>query len=192
VRYAIVLFTLLVAACGATGPYVWATQLPPSSERAHRAIRPGDKVQVVVYGQDTMSGEFEVRVGGDIILPVAGRIQAKDALPDELAVTIATRLRGALADPRVTAVISSRKAPNVSVLGEVTASGRYEMRDGDGVLEALAKAGGLSAYADRDSVYVIRRSNQASRIRFRYSELASGYARAVDFELIDGDVVLVQ
>jgi polysaccharide export outer membrane protein len=89
-------------------------------------------------------------------------------------------------------VIVARKPANISVLGEVRTPGRYELRDREGVLEALARAGGLTPFADRDAVFVVRRNQQAPRIRFRFSDLASGSPASVNYELVDGDVIVVE
>jgi polysaccharide export outer membrane protein len=138
-----------------------------------------------------MSGEFEVRPEGDIVLPSVGRLQAANLTPERLAVDLTTRLRGILEDPRVTIVVASRRAVSVGVLGEVRTPGRYELRSNEGVLDALARAGGLTPFADPDQVYVIKKT-PTQRIRFRYSELTRADPASVAFRLHDGDIVVVE
>jgi polysaccharide export outer membrane protein len=181
-----------VVGCTRTGPYVWASNVPAPAQGASRIVRPGDKLQVVVAGQDTMSGEVEVRPGGELILPVAGRFRAVGLTPEALAQELTKRLEGVVVRPIVTVVLVSRKPPSVTVLGEVRTPGRFEMRDGEGVLEALARAGGLTPFADEDSVFVLRRHQQNPRVRFRYSDLAAAVPSSIGFELIDGDVVVAE
>lgn len=182
---------LLVCACASAQPYVWVGQYRPGAPVA-RAISAGDHVQVAVLNQDPMSGDFEVRPGGEILLPVLGKIEAAGRTADELAATITARLRGLVNDPRVTVVVSSRHVSNVSVLGEVRTPGRYDIRDGDGVLDALARAGGLTEFADGDSIFVIRRGMPAPRIRFRYRDLTAADKVSTGFVLQDTDVVVVE
>jgi polysaccharide export outer membrane protein len=136
-----------------------------------------------------MSGEFEVRPAGELLLPVSGRVMAVGLTAPELAQQLTTRLRGLLADPRVTVVIAARRAANVSLLGEVRAPGRFELREGEGILEALARAGGMTPFADEDRIFVVRRG-LPSRVRFRFRDLVAGRGNA--FELLDGDVVVVE
>jgi polysaccharide export outer membrane protein len=186
-----VLVCVILLSCS-SGSYVWFSDVPSPPATVSQALRVGDRVQVSVFGQEALSGEFEIRPNGELLLPVAGRVRAIDLVPDQLGVAIADRLKGVIADPRVTVVMTTRRPPQVSVLGEVTTPGRYELRDGEGVLEALARGGGLSAYAARDEIYVIRRSQGAQRVRFRYEDLANAVPAAVKFELRDGDVVLVE
>jgi polysaccharide export outer membrane protein len=178
--------------CGSSAPFVWASQVPPAEAKVDEALRPGDHVQVVVFGQDTLSGEFEIRPAGDLVLPVAGRVVARGKTLEALAAEVSGKLRGALANPKVTIVIASRRPPNVSVIGEITTPGRYDLREGDGVLDALARAGGFTTFADRDKVFVLRRVPKTERIRFRYQDLIAAVPSSVGFELRDGDVVVVE
>jgi hypothetical protein len=60
------------------------------------------------------------------------------------------------------------------------------------VLGALARAGGLTEFADGDSVYVLREFPKRTRIRFKYDDLARGEDKAVGFKLRDRDVVIVE
>jgi polysaccharide export outer membrane protein len=179
-------------ACSPTGPYMWASELPAPSAGAAKIVRPGDRLQVVVHGQETMSGEFEVRPGGEVLLPVAGQFRAAGLTVAALSEEVTTRLQGVLQKPYVTIVIAARRTLAVSVLGEVKSPGRYELADGEGLLELLARSGGLTPFADNSSIFVIRRHDKARRIRFRYSDLVAGLPSSVAFELVQGDVVVAE
>lgn len=182
---------LSLGGCSSSPPYVWVSQLPANDARAPDALRAGDKIQVSVYGQDAMSGEFEIRPAGDVILPVAGSTMVAGKTTEQVAVDVSARLAGALANPKVTVIISARRPTGVSVMGEVRAPGRYELGDGEGVLHALARAGGLTEFADHDAVYVIR-TEANRRIRFRYSDLVGADPASSRFQLRNGDVVVVE
>ncbi|HYO93185.1 MAG TPA: polysaccharide biosynthesis/export family protein [Polyangiaceae bacterium] len=179
-------------ACAPTGPYVWVTQLPSAQQTGAPVLRPGDRVQVIIHGQDAMSGEVEVRPGGDLVLPVSGRFVAQGLTPEQLAEQVQIRLAGVLAQAQVTAVLTARRPASVSVLGEVREAGQYELREGEGVLNALARAGGLTAFAASEGIFVIRRTPELVRIRFRFADLAAAEPTSVRFELRDGDVVVVE
>jgi polysaccharide export outer membrane protein len=181
-----------LTACASTAPYVWVSELPQSAPTQTATLRAGDSVQVVVRGQDSMSGEFAVRSDGNVVVPVAGSLKAEGLTPGELAAVLTKRLHNVVTDPRVTIVISQRRASSVSVLGEVRTPGRYDLMQAGGVLEALARAGGLTEFADPDQVYVIRRDKQPTRVRFTYDDLTAGDPASIRFELEDGDVVVVE
>ena len=138
-----------------------------------------------------MSGEFEVRQTGELVTPVVGRITAVGLTTDALASRIATRLSGVLAKPNVSVVLSSRRPIGVTVVGEVTQPGHYDLKEPSGVLEALGEAGGLTEFAARDELYVLRRaSGRVIRVRFRYGDLAVATPASINFRLRDGDIVL--
>lgn len=183
--------SIVVTGCGPTGPYVWASNLPPSSNDPN-IVRTGDRLQVVVHGQEAMSGEFDVRPGGQFVLPVAGQVPAAGLTTSAIAADVTRRLQGILTKPHVTVVIATRQVGSIIVLGEVRAPGRYDLKEGDGVLEALAKAGGLTPFADEDSLFVVRRGQANPRVRFRFSDLAAAVPSSVNYRLIDGDVVVVE
>lgn len=159
---------------------------------ADRIIIPGDKLQVVVAGQTDMSGEFDVRPSGEVMLPTAGRFNTAGRTPEALAAEVTNRLRGVLADPRVNILLAVRPQPTVSVLGEVKTPGRFTLNNNEGMLDLLARAGGLSMFANEDAIYVIQRANPGPRIRFRYSDLAAADPASLRFRLHDGDVVIVE
>jgi polysaccharide export outer membrane protein len=185
------LVLVCLVACASTGPYVWASDLPPPPAKTSREFRLGDRIQVLVHGQDQLNSEQEVRAGGDIVVPVAGAVRAEGLTAEMLAEQIKVRLSRSFADPRVSVLLVVGRPSNVSVLGEVRSAGRYEVSDKEGVLQALARAGGLTPFADPDKIFVVRKG-AGPRVRFRYADLVAGRPESVRFELQNGDVVVVE
>jgi polysaccharide biosynthesis/export protein len=185
---------LLASACTTVRPYVWADRLPApvGDAESASALQIGDHVLVAVQGQDAMSGDIEIRPSGDILMPVAGRFQAAGKTVDALSAEISARLRGILESPRVTVVLALRKPPNVTVIGEVKTPGRYEIRYGDGVLETLARAGGLTDFASEDNIYLIRHERPVPRVRFRYDDLVVAEPASSRIKVGDGDIIVVE
>lgn len=183
---------LLVACHTSTAGFVWVQDLPPVARRAvAEPLRPGDRVFIVVHGQEALSGDFEVRPGGEVILPAVGPVPAAGGTPEQLAALLRDRMKGLLTDPQVSAVLSLRKAL-ISVIGEVKSSGQYDLSSGEIVLQALARAGGLGIFANEDGIYVVRQKPVPQRVRFRYSDLVNGDEQSNRFELADGDVIVVE
>lgn len=181
-----------VVGCGSSRSFVWVSDyVSQGSARAPRPLRPGDRIQVVVRGQDTLGTQAEIRPDGEVVLPVVGSVVAGSRTPTELANEIASRLVGVVQSPSVTVIVERRRTI-VTVLGEVRGSGRFELEPGEGLLQILARAGGLTPFADSDAIFVLRRDPQLARIRFRYDELAGGDPVSVGFELRDGDTVMVE
>jgi len=80
----------------------------------------------------------------------------------------------------------------VSVLGEVTKAGSYPLDPRATVAQVLASAGGLTEFASRDSIYVVRAGPPPVRVRFTYEEVSRGAPASAGFVLHDGDLVVVE
>jgi polysaccharide export outer membrane protein len=93
---------------------------------------------------------------------------------------------------RSTVVLEEAAPLHVSVLGEVMRPGYYPLTPGSGLAEALANAGGFTEFAHRDRLYIVRRSPEATRIRFTYDALVHAEGKASAFRLRSGDVLVVE
>jgi polysaccharide biosynthesis/export protein len=155
-------------------------------------IQPGDKLAVSVWNQTNLSGDQIVRPDGNITLPLAGDVAVAGLTPPACAKEIARRLNGLVLDPKVSVSVAGTREASVSVLGEVRDAGAYPLKPGEGVLEILARAGGLSEFADRDRIFVIRKKGEPVRVRFQYAKLVRQEGAGVAFNLQDGDVVVVE
>ena len=115
----------------------------------------GDRLRVLVYGQDGLTNSYTVDAGGMITLPLIGAVPARGATPSELARRIATRLRaGYIREPHVAAEIESYRP--FFILGEVAAPGQYPFVPNMTAENAVAIAGGFTARASRPSVDLSR------------------------------------
>jgi polysaccharide biosynthesis/export protein len=115
----------------------------------------------------------------------------------DLAGRLQGRLKAYVVNPVVTVTLEELRPLRVSVLGEVGKPGVYDLDRGSGVLAALAAGGGLTDYAHRDRIYVLRYDHRASdptptRIRFRWDALSRGERAAATFLLRSGDLVVVE
>lgn len=155
-------------------------------------IQAGDKLVVNVWSQANLSGEHVVRPDGNITMPLVGDVAVAGLTPPSCSKEVARRLNGLVLEPKVSVSVAGTREPSVSVLGEVRDSGAYPLKPGEGVLEIIARAGGLSEFADRDRIFVIRRKGEPIRVRFRYEKLVRQEGAAVSFALQDGDVVVVE
>jgi len=141
---------LLTAGCLGSDP----TAPPPGSPIELR-LAPGDKIRVVVYGEDKVSGDFQIDNAGDISLPLAGTIKGAGLTKAEMEREITTRLKSQyLRDPKVTVDVISYRP--FYVLGEVSKPGEYPFRSGLNVLSAIAIAGGATYRASNSKVMIQR------------------------------------
>lgn len=116
----------------------------------------GDKVKVVVYGEEDLSGEFQVDGGGNLTLPLIGEVRAAGLTTAELERAVEDNLaHGYLVSPRVSAEVTNYRP--FTILGEVNKPGEYPYENGMTVLNAVALAGGYTYRAEQDTVYIRRK-----------------------------------
>jgi polysaccharide export outer membrane protein len=127
-----------------------AAPAPAPYDDAYR-LDAGDKLRVVVYGQDGLTNTYAIDAGGSITMPLIGAVQARGRTPAKLAAEISARLRnGYIRDPSVAVEIESYRP--FFILGEVAAPGQYPYVPNMSVESAVAIAGGFSPRARRDNV----------------------------------------
>ncbi len=111
----------------------------------------GDKLRVVVYGQEGLTNTYAIDAGGAITMPLIGTVPARGRTPASLAAEISAKLRnGYIREPSVAVEIESYRP--FFILGEVAAPGQYPYVPNMTVESAVAIAGGFSPRARRDSV----------------------------------------
>jgi polysaccharide biosynthesis/export protein len=120
----------------------------------------GDKLRVVVFGQDGLTNSYAIDAGGSITLPLIGSVAARGKTPTGLAADISARLRnGYIREPSVAVEVETYRP--FFILGEVQAPGQYPYVPNMSVESAVAIAGGFSPRAKRDAVTL---THNASRV----------------------------
>jgi len=139
------------------------TQQAPATSTAPRPygdlefrLGPEDVIEVSVYQDKELSTTVPVRPDGKISVPLVGEIPASGKTATELQKEITHRYAQFISEPAVTIVVKEVNSPKVSVLGEVKNPGMYKIKDRATVLDAIAMAGGMTEYAKKDKVMIIR------------------------------------
>ncbi len=124
----------------------------------------GDRLRIVVFGQDGLSNSYIVDAAGNITMPLIGAVPARGTSTSELARVVGTRLRnGFIREPHVAIEIESYRP--FFILGEVTYPGQYPYVPNMTVETAVAIAGGFTPRAYRWDVKVARnQGGQAYRM----------------------------
>ena len=182
--------------CASAGNYVWVHDLPPIAPAAAKddlyVINVGDTLAVRVFEQEAMSSKVKVRADGRVALPIIGEFEVRGKRPWDVARELEVKLKEFVVAPKVTVNVDEFATLLVAVLGEVTHPGSYPLQPASGVLQALASAGGLTEYATRDRIFVLRKTPALRRVRFTFDALSRNEARAATFALQTGDVVVVE
>ena len=139
-------------------PFVRAQQPDPSTSSAPiqqsyysnlptQPIGPNDLIGISVYGSPELSSPVRVDGNGMIRLPMLQNpIQASGLYPSQLDTAIADALKkgNVLVDPIVTATIVEYQSRPVSVMGAVKTPLVFQVSQPTTLLEALARAGGIT------------------------------------------------
>ncbi len=115
----------------------------------------GDRLRVVVFGQDGLTNSYSVDAGGSITMPLIGPVAARGLTPAELSAAIGARLRqGFIREPHIAVEIETYRP--FFILGEVTFPGQYPFVANMTVETAVAIAGGFTPRAYHTDVVLSR------------------------------------
>lgn len=115
----------------------------------------GDRLRVVVYGQEGLTNSYSVDAAGSITMPLIGTVPARGRTPAELAAAITSRLQGGfIREPYVAVEIEAYRP--FFILGEVAAPGQYPYVPNMTAESAVAIAGGFTPRAKRSAVQISR------------------------------------
>lgn len=106
-------------------------------------INPGDQLNVQVFGEPTLTQTVTVLDDGTIQYPLIGKVKVGGNTPTQAASTITKSLQDYVKHPIVTVAVAQAGQNNVLVLGDVKTPGRYVVRSGAHLSDAIAAAGGL-------------------------------------------------
>jgi polysaccharide biosynthesis/export protein len=175
--------TYVPAPAAASRPYDAYAAAPASAPGRYDAaykLDAGDKLRVVVYGQEGLTNTYAIDASGSITMPLIGQVPARGRSPASLAAEISARLRnGYIREPSVAVEIESYRP--FFILGEVQAPGQYPYVPNMTVESAVAIAGGFSPRAKRDMVTLTHTDAGG----------AARYAVPLGTSLAPGDTVFV-
>jgi polysaccharide export outer membrane protein len=119
------------------------------------ALDSGDRLRVVVFGQEGLSASYSVDTGGNITMPLIGAVPARGQTPAQLQAAIAAKLRqGYVREPHVAVEIETYRP--FFILGEVTLPGQYPYVANMTVETAVAIAGGYTPRAFKHKIEISR------------------------------------
>jgi polysaccharide export outer membrane protein len=173
------------------GPANLAAIGAPLPETEYR-IGALDKLDVTVFQVKELTVEkLQVDATGKIILPLIGEITAKGKTTAELSREIADRLSEKyLQSPQVTVTVAEALSRKITVEGQVNDAGVFELKGRTSLLEAVAKAKGVSKGADLHHVSIVRNVDGAPHAAtFNLAAISAG--KAPNPEVLGDDIVIV-
>ena len=145
------------------------------------ALDSGDRLRVVVFGQQNLTNTYAVDASGRIEMPLIGSVVARGLTPQQLAQSVAASLRrGYMRDPSVSAEIVAYRP--FFILGEVNNPGQYPYLAHMTVETAVAIAGGYGPRGSKGDVTISR----------TVRGVPSKFTAPLTFQIRPGDTIRVK
>jgi len=166
-----------------------ALEVVPSSYIVGEA----DVLRINVWKQPEISqGNVVVRPDGMVSMPLIGEIKVSGMTPVQIEAKLVEDLKQYVNEPRVTVTVAEVGSKAVYVTGEVQHPGAYPLVRPIDVLQVIAKAGGVTPFAHRRSVFVLREvSGKKQKLPVDYGKIFHGKAQEQNIILEPGDTVVV-
>lgn len=133
------------------GPQVVAME----QEDTSYTLGSGDKLRVVVFGQEGLSASYSVDTAGNITMPLIGAVRARGLTTAGLQQAVVAKLRnGYVREPHVAVEVEIYRP--FFILGEVTLPGQYAYVPNMTVETAVAIAGGYTPRAFKRQIEISR------------------------------------
>jgi polysaccharide export outer membrane protein len=175
----------------AAGPHVAPADTPPVDVDPNYVIGPADSIMVNVWKEPTFTESVLVRPDGMISVPALGDVPAAGKTPMQLAADLTTRLKKLIIEPTVTVTVVAINSKRVYLVGEIGHIGPLPMTPDMTVMQAIASAGGLTPFANKKHIYILRgEPGKQTKIAFNYKKaLKTGDSQGITLE--PGDTIVV-
>ncbi len=156
-------------------------------------INKGDKLRVDVWQEENLRMEVLVSPDGTISFPLIGIVPAAGKTLAGLREDIRNRLDEYIPSPEVNVTLLTLEGNVIYILGEVARPGPYIMLKDLQVIQALSLAGGLTPFASKDEIHIVRKTKDGrfQSIPFDYGEVEDGEDLETNIPLQSGDTVIV-
>lgn len=172
---------------------------PPTENVAPPRLTPdyrigvGDVLAINVWREPEASYDaVAVRSDGKISVPLVKEVHVKGLTPTELEKVLTRKYAEFINDPEVTVIIRQINSQMVYIIGGVMRPGALPLSSQMTILQALAVSGGLTDYAKKKKIYVLREmGGKQMQLAFDYPAVLSGKNSEQNVFLLPGDTIVV-
>ncbi|MCC7499515.1 MAG: polysaccharide biosynthesis/export family protein [Bryobacterales bacterium] len=147
-----------------------------------------DIIQVRVWREPDVSGEFAIRPDGKFTMPLIGEVTASGLTPKQLTAHVTEKLTKFINSPEVFIMVREVRSKKYLVSGEVNRPGSYPLVTPTTVVEAIVSAGGFRDFANRKKIVIMRGTE---RIKFNYVDVIKGKGNGLNMKVEPGDHIYV-
>lgn len=158
---------MLVTACADRPPVI--SDRPQEASDSLLRLQPGDQINLIVYGEETLTNVYRLDEDGNINVPLIGKMKAGGQTKGALQQMISDALIAGnfQTTPYVTVEIEALRPLYIN--GEVNQPGSFAYQPSLDVFQAIALAGGYTPRASKDKILITRTRN-GERFRFYADE----------------------
>lgn len=127
-----------------------------TSESNSFQLQIGNRLEILIYREDDLSGVYEIDPSGKLTFPLIGEIQVAGLEVEKLREELTSRLKKYLVDPQVSISRAEDTTKSISVLGHVTKPGTYDYAPGSTLMRLISTAGGFAESANKKKIKIIR------------------------------------
>lgn len=152
----------------------------------------GDVLELSVWGDEDLQREVLIRPDGKISFPLIGDVQAAGKSVNNLKTELEKKINKYVPDVPVTVILKTINYPKVFIVGKVQNPSLYIMEGNTTVVQALAMAGGLTTFASKNDISVLRQTKSGQEIfPFKYGDIEKGKSLEQNIVLSSGDTIIV-
>jgi polysaccharide export outer membrane protein len=120
-------------------------------------IGAGDVLNINVWKEPSLSGTVKVRPDGFVTVALVNEIQVMGMTTGQLRKVLEDKYKDFTVDPFITVRLETIASSEVFLVGQVLRPGALPLNGNESLLQVLTRAGGLSVFADRSNIRVLRR-----------------------------------
>jgi polysaccharide export outer membrane protein len=186
--------SIVLIGCASTGPLSENAKLEDLKEVNLRTsefvLGAGDTVAFAVYRQDDLARSVKIDTSGKVMFPLIGDIQVAGKSIFTLRDELKERYSVYLVNPQIIVTVTAISSKKFLVLGEVNSPGVFTIDTDLTIIEAIARAGGMTQYAKENKVIVIRRGKEKPELlSFCFNDVWGKGDVTRDVTVRPGDIV---
>ncbi len=156
-------------------------------------LNPGDKLEITVWQEENLKQEVVVLPDGTISFPLVGHVPAAGKTTEDLVGLLRERLSQYIPDSEINVRLLAAEGNMIYVTGEVKKPGAFVMTRPMDVMQALSMAEGVTEFAKKNSIIVLRREadGKTKSLPFEYGDVEDGENLDTNILLQSGDTIVV-
>lgn len=190
-----VLVAAVLLGCSNQQIYPPAPAKAAASSDWYYLLGPGDSINVFVWGNPEVSGNFPIRPDGKMTMNLVEDLQASGKTPTQLAREIEKILGRYIQDPVVTVIVGGGVGPltqQIRVIGQAAKPQALSYRENMSLVDVMIAVGGITDFANGNGASILRVvDGKPQQLSVRLEDLIKGGDITANVDMVPGDVLVI-